>query len=61
MVGWHHQLDGLEFEQAPGVLIFREAWCAAELDMTKRVNNNRFHSEKFGAVFSNPNVINSLG
>ena len=19
MVGWHHQLDGLEFEQAPGV------------------------------------------
>ena len=39
----------------------REAWCAAELDMTKRVNNNRFHSEKFGAVFSNPNVINSLG
>ena len=38
----------------------REAWCAAELDMTKRVNN-KFHSKKFGAVFSNPNVINSLG
>ena len=38
----------------------REAWCVAESDMTKRVNNNRFHS-KFGAVFSNPNVINSLG
>ena len=19
MVGWHHQLDGLEFEEAPGV------------------------------------------
>ena len=19
MVGWHHQLDGLEFEQVPGV------------------------------------------
>ena len=27
MVGWHYQLDGHEFEQAPGRL--REAWCAA--------------------------------
>jgi len=26
MVGWHHQLDGREFEQAPGRL--REAWLA---------------------------------
>ena len=25
MVGWHHQLNGHEFEQAPGV---GEAWCA---------------------------------
>ena len=29
MVGWHHQLDGLEFEQAPGVGLDREAWRAA--------------------------------
>ena len=29
MVGWHHQLDGLEFEQALGVGDDREAWCAA--------------------------------
>ena len=29
MVGWHHQLDGHEFEQAPGVgEVDREAWCA---------------------------------
>ena len=27
MVGWHHQLDGLEFEQAP--LMDREGWHAA--------------------------------
>ena len=27
MVGWHHQLDGLEFEQI--LMIDREAWCAA--------------------------------
>ena len=24
MVGWHHRLNGNEFEQGPGV----EAWCA---------------------------------
>ena len=35
IVGWHHRLDGCEFEQAPGVgdgqgsLMDREAWCAA--------------------------------
>ena len=38
MVGWHHWLDGHEFEQAPGD---GEAWCAAvhggckELDATE--------------------------
>ena len=29
MVGWHHQLDEHEFEQAPGVVMDREAWHAA--------------------------------
>ena len=29
MVGWHHRLDGHEFEQAPGVVMDREAWHAA--------------------------------
>ena len=29
MAGWHHQLDGLEFEQALGVANGQEAWCAA--------------------------------
>ena len=30
MVGWNHQLDGHEFEQAPrDVVKDREAWCAA--------------------------------
>ena len=28
MVGWHHRLDGHEFEQALGGGIDREAWCA---------------------------------
>ena len=29
MVGWHHQLNGHEFEQAPGVVMDREVWHAA--------------------------------
>jgi len=29
LVGWHHRLDGHEFEQAPGVGIDRETWRAA--------------------------------
>ena len=28
-VGWHHRLDGHEFEQVPGVGKLREAWRAA--------------------------------
>ena len=28
MIGWHHWLDGHEFEQAAGVVMDREAWCA---------------------------------
>ena len=26
MVGWHHQLDGHELEQAPQLVMDREAW-----------------------------------
>ena len=29
MVGWHHRLDGHEFEQAPDRVMDREAWCDA--------------------------------
>ena len=35
MVGWHHQLNGQEFEQVPGVVKDREAWCAAVHRVTK--------------------------
>ena len=28
-VGWHHQLDGHEFEQAPELVMDRQAWRAA--------------------------------
>ena len=29
MVGWHHRLDGHEFEQAAKLVMDREAWRAA--------------------------------
>ena len=29
MVGWHHRLDGHEFEQAPELVMDRGAWRAA--------------------------------
>ena len=41
MVGWHHQLDGHEFEKAPGVgdgqgsLACCSPWCCEELDTTE--------------------------
>ena len=35
MVGWHHQLNGHEFEQAPGALKDSEAWCAAVHGVSK--------------------------
>ena len=44
MVGWHHQLDGHEFEQTPGVgygqggLASCSSWGHKESDMTKRLN-----------------------
>ena len=44
MVGWHHRLDGHEFEQAPGVgdgqggLACCSPWSHKEADMTERQN-----------------------
>ena len=35
MIGWHHQLDGHEFEQAPESVMDREAWHAVVHGVTK--------------------------
>ena len=46
MVGWDHQLDEHEFEQAPeggegqGSLACCSPWSHKELDTTERLNNN---------------------
>ena len=47
MFGWHHQLNGHEKEQAPGVgdgqgsLVYCSPWGGRELDTTERLNNNK--------------------
>ena len=44
MVGWHHQLNGHEFESTPGVgngqggLVCCSPWGCKESDMTERLN-----------------------
>ena len=44
MVGWHHQLDGHEFEKAPGVgdgqgsLVCCSPWGRKDLDTTEQLS-----------------------
>ena len=44
MVGWHHQLNGHEFEQAlgdgegQGSLVYCSPWGHKESDMTEKLN-----------------------
>ena len=46
MVGWHHRLNGDEFEQAPGDgkgqgrLVRCSPWGHQELDLTQRPNDD---------------------
>ena len=47
MVGWHHQLNGHEFEQTPGDsegqggLACCSSWGCKESDTTEQLNNNK--------------------
>ena len=48
IVGWHHQLNGNEFEQTlgngegQGSLVCCSPWGHTELDMTMQLNSNDF-------------------
>ena len=50
MVGWHHQLNGHEFEQALGVgdrqriLACYSPWHHKELDMSGQLSKNNFRN-----------------
>ena len=49
MVGWHHRLNGYEFEQTPGdgegqgSLVCYRPWGHKELDMTEQTELNPCH------------------
>ena len=63
MVGWHHRLDGHEFEQAPGdgegqgSLVCFSPWGHKELDMTEQVNNNCMSA---GSLLCSPKLAQNL-
>ena len=48
MVGWHHQLNGHEFEQTPGdsegqgSLTYYSPWSCKDMDMTKPLNSEQY-------------------
>ena len=52
MGGWHHQLNGHEFEQTPGYgegqgsLVCCSLWDRKESDTTERLNNNSICLER---------------
>ena len=53
MVGWHHRLNGHEFEQTPGdseeqgSLECCSSWCRKESDTTERLNELKVTSPYF--------------
>ena len=63
IVGWHHRLDGHEFEQAPragdgqGSLVCCSAWGCKELDTTEQLNDNNCFCGYMG-VNINQNSVN---
>ena len=69
MVGWHHQLDGHEFEQAPGVgdghgsLVCCSPWGHKESDMTQQLNNHKcdkYHVRHYKAFIILPTNNSSI-
>ena len=57
MVRWHHQLNGHEFEQAPGVGVGQggvaccSPWGRKESDMTEQLNNNKMLNRVDGWIY----------
>ena len=47
IVGWHHQFNGHEYEQAPGVDDRQEAWHAAVHGVAKLESNTTVQNHQF--------------
>ena len=56
MVGWHHRLNGHEFEQTPGFgdvqgsLVCYSPWCLKESNMTEQLNQTEMLAKTSSAV-----------
>ena len=67
MVGWHHRLDGHEFEQALGVgdgqggLACCSPWGHKEWDMTERLNLTEGNKQMLGIRSSDVRTVNNIG
>ena len=67
MVGWHHRLDGHEFEQALGVgdgqggLACCSPWGHKEWDMTEQLNLTEGNKQMLGIRSSDVRTVNNIG
>ena len=65
MIGWHHQLNGHEFEQTPEdsegqvSLACCSPWGHKELDTTQRLNNN-YGDDTISFAFISQHLYNFL-
>ena len=66
MVGWHHRLDGQEFEQAPGVgdgqgsLTCCSPRGCKELDTTEWLNSTEGYAVQYSSYLSHVVIFNYL-
>ena len=60
MVGWHHQLNGHEFEPTPGdgegqgSLVCCSPWGLKESDTTEQLNNNNRERDAYLPCLGHP-------
>ena len=65
MVGWHHQLNGYEFEQVPGdgegqgSPASCSPWSCKESDTTERLNNNISMTEE-ARIYNREKIVSSI-
>ena len=51
MVGWHHRLNGHEFEQAPGVGMDWEAGVLRSLGSQRVRHNRAIEQQQYGNIY----------
>ena len=66
MAGWHHQLDGHEFEWIPvvgdgqGSLVCCDSWGCKESDTTERLNCTELNSWLITCIWENVDILKTI-